>query len=189
MIKTNVKSVLMRLHGFDLKMYEYKTRPLRVSNAFIGRYVQIDPIGLTGGVNIYVYARNNPLRYTDPLGLIPIPIGMSPPGQPIGSGCGDAGTDSKVPDQYVGFNFTRPCFNHDICYGTCGTNKATCDNNFRNDMLAECKAIPWYQIIVGIQNDCIFAANAYYAAVHFLGQGAFCAGQKEACPECTPPRC
>lgn len=29
MIKTNVKSVLMRLHGFDLKMYEYKTRPLR----------------------------------------------------------------------------------------------------------------------------------------------------------------
>lgn len=27
MIKTNVKSVLMRLHGFDLKMYEYKTRP------------------------------------------------------------------------------------------------------------------------------------------------------------------
>jgi RHS repeat-associated protein len=46
----------------------------------LGRYVESDPIGLGGGVNIYGYAYSNPVRWIDPNGLtslvIPRPLPM-----------------------------------------------------------------------------------------------------------------
>lgn len=35
-----------------------------------GRYTQPDPIGMWGGTNPYTYAQSNPLRWTDPYGLL-----------------------------------------------------------------------------------------------------------------------
>lgn len=47
-------------------MYYYRAR---YYDAHIGRFVSEDPIGIDGGINLYVYVENNPVNYVDPLGL------------------------------------------------------------------------------------------------------------------------
>ncbi|WP_189052645.1 FG-GAP-like repeat-containing protein, partial [Aliidongia dinghuensis] len=43
----------------------------RLYDPLTGRFVSADPIGLNGGANVYAYANNNPVRFTDPSGMGP----------------------------------------------------------------------------------------------------------------------
>jgi len=47
--------------------YHYRFRYL---DPALGRFIGEDPIGLWGGINLYTYVANKPLRYIDPYGLV-----------------------------------------------------------------------------------------------------------------------
>lgn len=50
----------------QLNLYYYKAR---FYSPAIGRFLQTDPIGYEGGMNLYAYVNGNPVNYIDPLGL------------------------------------------------------------------------------------------------------------------------
>jgi RHS repeat-associated protein len=50
----------------EVGLYYYKAR---IYGPHLGRFFQIDPIGYLGGMNLQAYVGNDPVNFTDPLGL------------------------------------------------------------------------------------------------------------------------
>jgi RHS repeat-associated protein len=64
-------NIILRFPGqayYGIGSYNYNY--YRDYDAFYGRYLESDPIGLSGGMNTYSYASNNPMKNIDPLGLV-----------------------------------------------------------------------------------------------------------------------
>jgi RHS repeat-associated protein len=142
----------------DIGIPDFWLAARRVLLPSVGRWLSEDPFGgpLEGdGPNLYWYGRNNPIRLTDPLGLV----------------CGTVDNDHLIPDSFVNWSFATPCQVHDDCYRDCKASKTQCDSRFLQNMKFVCKTqsgflSPYYA-------DCLRAAYFYYLAVRFRGKDAY----------------
>jgi len=159
-----------------------------------GRWPSRDPIEEEGGINLYGFVGNNTLTAIDLLGKKScsgyLKTRNTPSGregrseeqgeEPTSNGCGSAGSE-WVPDSFPGgVDFSSACNNHDICYGTCGSSKGTCDDSLRQDMRDACDAGLSYWNIPG-RAACYATAHTYYLAVREAGSDPFKEAQDNHC--------
>ncbi len=74
----------------ETSLYYYRAR---YYDPQVGRFITEDPIGVNGGINLYGYVRNNPIKRTDPRGLASFGFGF---GGTCNIGPLGAGADSGI---------------------------------------------------------------------------------------------
>jgi RHS repeat-associated protein len=172
-----------------------------------GRYLRLDPIGTKGGINLYEFVGNNGINLYDDYGFKAHGSNSKVTYAPKSNGCGPANPkwlNWIIPEGFFpnlgGYNFGPACDAHDICYGTCGSDKNTCDSRFLTDMKSQCDkwvdrlygaggAFGWIGSGLLKESDrrvCYLDAGSFHFAVSKGGQDAFRVAQKEAC-KCPNP--
>ena len=104
-----------------------------------GRYVESDPVGLAGGINIFSYVDSNPLSSVDPVGLLDFRY--------WGNWCGPGWTGGQFHTPYIPYDetFYKPpvdkldtaCMHHDKCYYKC-RDKFPCQKGGRGRCMTNC---------------------------------------------------
>jgi hypothetical protein len=119
--------------------------------------------------------------------------------EPTVNGCGRDGLPpalTRFLDQW-GPHFAEACNTHDRCYGTCGSDRARCDRQFKANLEARCHAA--FPQPPGRTDDydplgvCLARADKYYEFVRgSFGQRAYDKAQRDFCQCCPdvhhPPR-
>ncbi|RNA15971.1 diguanylate cyclase [Brachionus plicatilis] len=94
---------------------------------------------------------------------------------PLVNGCGSDGF--RIDFSEKKFHLFNMCCNaHDLCYGTCGTNKIECDLNFKNCLESVCELLK-----NNSKHDCIFNGKMMYGLVTIFGCENFQESQTTAC--------
>lgn len=128
-------------------------------------------------------------------------VGATEDCEPKSNGCGSAGgiqffnrrltcfyvggkpsCESTVKACFGNEDSDGPCDKHDICYGTCGADRLTCDKAFRDNALSLCDSLFSQNTECNkFRFDCRATAHIYYWAIRLRGKGAYDAAQEEFC--------
>jgi secretory phospholipase A2 len=117
---------------------------------------------------------------------------------PTVNGCGQQGDlrNIVIPQRFGPVPFAPSCNVHDVCYGTCRSDKASCDTQLRdllrsacmNTFAAEIEAIGRAggdaRALSLLLNRCLDMADNYFGAVVSMGQDAYDKAQKGNCKCC-----
>lgn len=92
-----------------------------------------------------------------------------------------------VPDTFLGISFRPSCQFHDVCYGTWGTIRLSCDNGFYVRLIRTCYTD-------GSFDDAVFSAcgevaQLMYKGVRKFGNRSFIPNQEAICPRSDKAWC
>ncbi len=103
-------------HGYTGQRYDSETGnyyfKMRQYSSKLGRFLQADPIGMAGGMNLYAYVGNSPLRASDSMGLAADGGGNNGSGSDGGSSSG--GAINYLWDPFAWSEWSFSVYFHDV---------------------------------------------------------------------------